>query len=190
MQLQSREEKPSVWTGSGLSSATSFVQYTEVARLILARLLVALAVLAAIVYVAYVGLAIAAGVPVGDAVAQAASHSVAYAAQALTGDLGMSTAATSTRNPIAVTAVAGTFMVRSLALLALALALASMVGVPLGIIAARQRHRVGADLLLLLSIVGVSAPSFHFGFPLWFFAQSQVDSIVRVVFDEWGIGTE
>ena len=33
----------------------------------------------------------------------------------------------------------------------------------------------------------VAAPSFHFGFPLWFFRRSSVDSIVTVVFDEWGI---
>jgi hypothetical protein len=35
-----------------------------------------------------------------------------------------------------------------------------------------------------------AAPSLHFGFPLWFFARSQVDSIVQVVFDEWEIAAE
>ncbi|MCK4349651.1 MAG: hypothetical protein KAX13_02270, partial [Candidatus Krumholzibacteria bacterium] len=35
--------------------------------------------------------------------------------------------------------------------------------------------------------LAVAAPSFHFGFPLWFFEQTAVDSIVRVVFEEWGI---
>jgi hypothetical protein len=34
---------------------------------------------------------------------------------------------------------------------------------------------------------GIAAPSFHFGFPLWFFKRSSIDSIVTVVFDEWGI---
>lgn len=34
---------------------------------------------------------------------------------------------------------------------------------------------------------GVAAASFHFGFPLWFFRRSAVDSIAAVVFDEWGI---
>jgi hypothetical protein len=34
---------------------------------------------------------------------------------------------------------------------------------------------------------GTAAASFHFGFPLWFFRRSAVDSIVAVVFDEWGI---
>jgi len=33
----------------------------------------------------------------------------------------------------------------------------------------------------------VAGPSVHFGFPLWFFRRSSVDSIVTVVFDEWGI---
>lgn len=119
-----------------------------------------IAVLMAIIYVGFVGLAIAAGVPLATALAQAIAQSAAYVASALTGDLGVSVAATSTRNPVAVSAVAGTFMLRSLGLLALALALATAVGVPLGIAAARRRHRSGADLLLLLSVVGVSAPSF------------------------------
>jgi hypothetical protein len=32
-----------------------------------------------------------------------------------------------------------------------------------------------------------AARSFHCGFPLWFFKRSQVDSLVTVIFDEWGI---
>lgn len=35
--------------------------------------------------------------------------------------------------------------------------------------------------------VAVPARSVHFGFPLWFFDRDQVDTIVGVVFDEWGI---
>ena len=34
---------------------------------------------------------------------------------------------------------------------------------------------------------GVAAPSVHFGFPLWFFRRSSVDSVVSVIFDEWGV---
>jgi hypothetical protein len=34
---------------------------------------------------------------------------------------------------------------------------------------------------------GIAAPSLHFGFPLWFFERGAVDSIVSVVFGEWGI---
>jgi hypothetical protein len=33
----------------------------------------------------------------------------------------------------------------------------------------------------------VAAPSFHLGFPLWFFERSGVDSLMNVVFQTWGI---
>ncbi len=42
----------------------------------------------------------------------------------------------------------------------------------------------------VMSGTAAAAPSLHFGFPLWFFARSQVDSIVQVVFDEWGIAAD
>jgi hypothetical protein len=35
--------------------------------------------------------------------------------------------------------------------------------------------------------IAVAAPSVHFGFPLWFFKRSEVDSLVTVIFDEWNI---
>jgi hypothetical protein len=35
--------------------------------------------------------------------------------------------------------------------------------------------------------IAVAAPSVHFGFPLWFFKRAEVDSVVAVIFDEWGI---
>ncbi|MCK4537859.1 MAG: hypothetical protein KAV42_03570 [Candidatus Krumholzibacteria bacterium] len=38
--------------------------------------------------------------------------------------------------------------------------------------------------------IAVAAPSLHFGFPLWFFRQSSVDSIATALFDLWGIGEE
>ena len=38
-----------------------------------------------------------------------------------------------------------------------------------------------------ISGVNVAAPSAHFGFPLWYFKKSTVDSIIDVIFDKWGI---
>lgn len=38
-------------------------------------------------------------------------------------------------------------------------------------------------------IQGVAAPSFHFGFPLWFFDRDQVDAIIDIVLSEWGLLT-
>jgi len=34
---------------------------------------------------------------------------------------------------------------------------------------------------------GVAAPSFHFGFPLWFFNRDQVDTIIDIIFSEWDL---
>ena len=34
---------------------------------------------------------------------------------------------------------------------------------------------------------GVAAPSFHFGFPLWFFNRDQVDAIIDIVLSEWDV---
>ena len=38
--------------------------------------------------------------------------------------------------------------------------------------------------------IAVAAPSFHLGFPLWFFNREAADSLVTVIFDEWGILAE
>ncbi len=38
--------------------------------------------------------------------------------------------------------------------------------------------------------IALAAPSFHFGFPLWFFNRSQVDQIVDFVFTQWQINAE
>ena len=73
----------------------------------------------------------------------------------------MSIAASSTRNPLAVVTIVPQLFVRSLGLLTLTLLCATAVGVVIGTLAARRRHgRQQADLLLVMSIVGVSTPSF------------------------------
>ncbi|UCF04156.1 MAG: hypothetical protein JSV33_09395 [bacterium] len=35
--------------------------------------------------------------------------------------------------------------------------------------------------------IALAAPSVHFGFPLWFFSRTAVDSISNVIFETWGI---
>jgi len=56
---------------------------------------------------------------------------------------------------------------RSAGLLLLSLGVAAALGVPLGIAMALARRRGGAPLVLLLSILGVSTPSFLFAMLLW-----------------------
>ena len=56
---------------------------------------------------------------------------------------------------------------RSAGLLLLSLGVAAAIGVPLGIAMALNRRRGGAPLVLLLSLLGVSTPSFLFAMLLW-----------------------
>lgn len=60
-----------------------------------------------------------------------------------------------------------TIFLRSAALLGLALVVAAAIGIPLGISAALARQKRGAPLVLILSILGVSTPSFLLGMFLW-----------------------
>jgi ABC-type dipeptide/oligopeptide/nickel transport system permease component len=63
--------------------------------------------------------------------------------------------------------VAGTALVRSAALLFLSLAVAVLLGTPLGVWAATRRRRVGSALIMTFSILGVSTPSFLLAMLLW-----------------------
>jgi hypothetical protein len=35
--------------------------------------------------------------------------------------------------------------------------------------------------------LAIAAPSFHFGFPLWFFDRAQGDQLTDLIFSKWGI---
>lgn len=60
-----------------------------------------------------------------------------------------------------------TIFLRSAALLGLSLLLAAAIGIPLGISAALARRKRSAPLVLILSILAVSTPSFLLGMFLW-----------------------
>ncbi len=117
-------------------------------------------VLLAIIFLSYLGLEMATGVPLGVAAQTALSESVAYVSRLLQGDLGMGTANTSINNPAPVSSYLWPVFSRSLWLLAVSLAFATLVGLPIGLRAATRGNANRALPLLLLSIVGVSMPSF------------------------------
>jgi ABC-type dipeptide/oligopeptide/nickel transport system permease component len=60
-----------------------------------------------------------------------------------------------------------TLLSRSVALLALALGVAALVGVPVGVLMALSRRTPTAPLLVLVSVLGVSTPSFLLGMFFW-----------------------
>ena len=63
--------------------------------------------------------------------------------------------------------VAGTAFLRSSALLFLSLAVATLLGMPLGVWAATRRRRMGSASIISLSILGVSTPSFLLAMLFW-----------------------
>ena len=117
-------------------------------------------VLVFIVYVGHVALLVTDGVALGPAVAGSVPESLRHIGNVLQGNWGLSTAATSTANPIDTATVLPQIVARSLGLLAVSLILAVLIGLPLGIWAALRRHSNVSLVILLISIVGVSAPSF------------------------------
>jgi peptide/nickel transport system permease protein len=124
------------------------------------RLLFGLLVLVAISYLSYVGLDMAGGAPLRLAVARAARRTVVYLGRLLRGDLGTSTAGSITYTAVPVAEVVPDLLLKSLGLLAASLVVATVVGVMLGIWAAKRRHTGWSLVTLLVSIMGISVPSF------------------------------
>lgn len=127
---------------------------------IVRRLLFGLFILAVISYLTYLGLDLAAGAPPGQVFLRAARSTALYWTRLFSGDLGTSSAGSVTYAVVQVAEVVPGLLAKSLGLLSISLLLASLVGVLLGIAAARYRHTGWSLFTLLLSIIGVSIPSF------------------------------
>lgn len=117
-------------------------------------------VLLAIIFVSYLGFSMVGETPAAEALPEAASKTVAYVGRLLQGELGSTTEARPDALSLPVAEVLPAIMGRSLGLLGLSLAVATVAGVLLGIRAATHREANRSLTILLASIVGVSAPSF------------------------------
>lgn len=123
------------------------------------RLFFGVLVLLFIILLSFIGLDMARGVPLETAASDGLRKSVNYIGNALQGDFGETTAGGFSLLPTAVIELAPDIILRSFGLLATSLLIASFFGVLLGLWAAGKRS--GWSLLtLLLSIIGVSIPSF------------------------------
>lgn len=127
---------------------------------ILQRLIFGLLVLLAISYLGYFGLEMARGTSFDQSLGEAAEKTVAYLGKLSSGDLGMTTAGTIMLRAVPIVEVVPTVVARSLALLLAAMLIAAPIGVTLGIWASRWRNTRWSLLILLISIVGISVPSF------------------------------
>lgn len=124
------------------------------------RLLFAGLVLLALVYLTHLGLDMATGAPLTEALPRALSKSATYIFNAGQGNLGQTAAGTITGNPAPITQTLPTLLLNSLGLLGVSLLLATVAGVALGLLAARFRGSNWSVVILATSVVGISLPSF------------------------------
>ena len=154
---------------------------------ILRRLLFAIVVLLAIIFLSYFGLNMARGMEFGEAVIDAVSDSWAYIGRLLQGDLGTTTAGAVSVLEIPVSQVIIERLPRSFALLGISLLLASVIGIFLGIRAAVRgaRHSL---LILLATIIGISVPSFFAAFVLQWLVITFTQQAGRSIMPVGGFG--
>jgi len=130
------------------------------------RLAFAVLLLLAIIFLTYLGLDMADGTPLGEGARNALPETAAYVGRLAQGELGLTTAGSQTLYPLPVTQVIAERLPRSLALLGLALLLASLAGVALGMVAARSSSEGASLTIFLTSLIGISIPSFFAAFLL------------------------
>lgn len=141
-------------------------------RLVLRRVLGALAVLLVISYLAFLAQDLSLhsrmhqAAPAPEVLRQAAEQTFDLWRNLLRGDLGAVVVARGVwrqRTPQQFGELLGPYFVRSLALLTLSMALGGLVGGSVGLLAAGWRRRGVTFGLLILSIIGISTPSFFLG---------------------------
>ena len=132
----------------------------SIALFALQRLGFGLLTLLAIIFLTFLGLDMAGGADLGPAAGDALSQTVDYLGRLAHLDLGVSTNVTSADYPLPVAEVLPDILMRSLALLGLALVLATVVGGLMGLWAAHRKNSNWSLVTLVLSLVGVSVPSF------------------------------
>ena len=123
------------------------------------RLLFGVITLAFILFLSFLGLDMARGVPFGDAATEGLRKSVTYLGNAIRGEFGETAAGGYSLLPVPVIELAPDIITHSFGLLAVSIFLSAFVGVILGLWSAGKRS--GWSLLtLMLSIIGISIPSF------------------------------
>ncbi len=119
-----------------------------------------MAVLLSIIYLSFLGLDMARGTSFGSALVVSLTKTGNYLLRLGRGDLGFTQAGVFTGLPSPVIEVIPDLLTKSFGLLAVSLTLAAIVGITLGLLAAYQRRAGWSLSIIVLSIIGVSIPSF------------------------------
>ncbi len=137
----------------------------QVAYFLGQRLVYSILVLLAVILLTYFGLSMARGIGFSESLQEAVVQTIEYVGNLLQGDLGMATAASGDVRPRPMGEVIIERMSRSLGLLFISLTLATVVGIGLGLRAARSGSKRSLGIILV-TIIGVSVPSFFAAFLL------------------------
>lgn len=152
------------------------------------RLLFGIAVLLAIIYLAYFAFAAAQGTSTAESLLQAASETGGYVAGLLQGDLGMSQPASVAFRPQPILEIIPQTMLRSLGLIGITFLLSTGIGIPLGIWAALNKNGKGALAILIVSFIGISTPVFFLALFLQIAAIEYTQNFGRSIVSVGGFG--
>lgn len=133
---------------------------TGIASFVLKRLAFGILVLIAITYLSHLGLDMARGTAFHNALSPTLIKTLDSLARIVHGDFGLSPSASSNLNPLPISEVVPDMLAKSLGLLGGTLLLSTIVGVVMGVWAARHRYTNWSMATLIVSIIGVSIPSF------------------------------
>ena len=135
-------------------------RFVGLSLFVLKRLAFGLLVLVVIVFISFLGLDMARGVDFSRAFSYAADSTVVYFGNLLHGNLGYTSAGSITLRPIPVSSVLADVVPKSIALLTVSLLFATVIGILLGYLAGKRRNSNVSLVFILVSIIGVSIPSF------------------------------
>lgn len=124
------------------------------------RLAFAAITLLIIIFLSFFGLDMARGTTFFPALKNGAIATIGYLGRLATGNLGTAFAAGFGTRRMDITEIVAAVVPRSLGLLAVSLGIAVVLGVMLGVLAARRRDSVRALPIIFLSLIGISLPSF------------------------------
>jgi peptide/nickel transport system permease protein len=156
----SKTNQPFPQDKSTLVLQARVAKVVEIISFILRRLAFGVLILVAIAYLSHFGLGMARGLSFEESVTRSVTETIGSVERIIQGDFGTSQAASSTLNPLPVTEVVPLMVARSMGLLGASLLLSVVVGLTLGIWAATRRRTIWSLLTLIISVIGVSVPSF------------------------------
>ncbi|MEA3334423.1 MAG: ABC transporter permease subunit [Chloroflexota bacterium] len=139
-----------------------FRQSTAVSLIVflLRRLLFGTVILGAITFLTFWGLEMARGTSLATAISDAIEMSLAYLGNLLQGNLGLTEPGTLQPRAVPVSEVLWGLLKNSLGLLAVSLSIATAVGILMGIWSANWRRSGWSTVMIVVSVIGVSIPSF------------------------------